>query len=180
MRNLDSRSPTAPIPTCEHKRGQGTYRLWQAMRARRVFTVDDLDELQILKRTSTIDYCNRLVRHGVLCSQIVDGRRTYRLIRDLGPLAPVIIREGGIRDPNQEPRPYEYQDPRSESAVILDTLLRLPCWTCCIERDSARRCDSCGYAAEDRPRLLAAAERATQAVRRVQRPRGNHKGAHHV
>lgn len=158
----------------------GTYRLWQAMRARRTFSVDDLDELQILKRGSTIDYCNRLVRHGILSAHVVDGRRTYRLVRNLGPLAPVIAREGGIRDPNQEPRPYEYQDPRSEAVAILDTLVRLPCWTCSIERDPARQCTTCGYAAEDRPRFVAAADRAAEVMRKIQRPRGNWKGAQHV
>lgn len=174
MRDLDSHSPT-----CAPQRGQGTYRIWQAMRARRSFRVDDLDELGICRRSTIQQYCRRLAAVGILGS---DGRRppTYRLLRDLGPMAPAVTRDGGIRDPNKEPRPYEYTDPRSEAAAILDTLLRLPCWTCCIERNATRQCSSCGYAAEDRPRLLAAADRASQCVRRVQRPRGHWKEAQHV
>lgn len=171
-------SPAAGEPCRSTERGRGTYRLWQAMRARRVFRLDDIDELGACARATTRSYCGRLVKAGVLRR---DAPGVYRLIRDLGPLAPVTCREGGIRDPNAEPeRPYDYTDPRAEAAAILDTLLRLPCWTCSIERDPSRQCRGCAYGEEDRERFIAATERAAECMRKIQRPRGNWKGAQHV
>lgn len=158
----------------------GTYRIWQAIRARRSFQVSDLEELNICQSSTIRRYCQRLAAVGILRR---DGRRpvTFQLVRDLGPLAPVVSVDGGIRDPNVDPtRPYDYTDPRSEAAAILDTLLRLPCWTCSINRDPARQCSACAYSGEDRERFIAAAERAARCVRKIQRPRGNWKGAQHV
>lgn len=167
---------SVPHRTGTHR--TGTHRLWQAMRARRVFRFADLDELEICHPGSVRRYCQRLVVAGILGT---DGRHpaTLRLMRDLGPLAPVISASGGVRDPNVDPkRPYERTDPRAKAAAILDTLIRLPCWTCSLERDPARSCASCEFGGEDRERFHAAAERAAACVRRLQ-PRGRRREASH-
>lgn len=83
------------------------YRLWQAMRVHRRFTVADLERLGACTGKSAGEYCRKLESAGYLRA---DGprrpgvKRTFFLVRDTGPLAPS-LRQGRLVDLNLAEKP---------------------------------------------------------------------------
>lgn len=77
------------------------------MRILRTFTVPDLTATADASETNTVKYVRGLYRAGYLrCVRQKDsGRRgghpVYRLVRDTGPLAPRLQRDGTTYDPNR-------------------------------------------------------------------------------
>lgn len=116
MSGIRGQVKRAPIAT-----GKGRPKMWQTMRIMRQFTVADIEAAAEVTTTSARKYVHFLHVAGyVRCVQPVQSGRTgghalYRLIRDTGPYAPRIGKQG-VRDPNTEPTTAEptVTIPRSE------------------------------------------------------------------
>ncbi len=77
-------------------------RCWQAMRVLKVFSQADLQTCAEIDEDFAYEYCAALIRAGFLTSN-GGGRKgsEYRLVRNTGPLAPVLqLQKGQIYDPN--------------------------------------------------------------------------------
>lgn len=79
---------------------------WQAMRILRVFTLPQLQAVCEMKRDNAIVFVHRLRRAGYLTTRSPSSRGTpgvcamYRLVRDSGPLCPILWNDGRVFDRN--------------------------------------------------------------------------------
>lgn len=78
----------------------GQYRLWSLMRVHRVFTYQDLMAVVDRSLHTVKSYCLGLARAGYLRRSGKHDRPVYTLIRDTGPYAPQIRRDGRVFDLN--------------------------------------------------------------------------------
>lgn len=77
---------------------RGQQGFWDLIRELRVFTVSQLDGRSNVSRDTIHDYVKRLVRIDVVAVEKTDerGAKVYRLVKDLGPEAPKVRRDGTI------------------------------------------------------------------------------------
>ncbi|MFP4131294.1 MAG: hypothetical protein ACLFTX_06545 [Thiohalospira sp.] len=84
-------------------------RIWQSMRVLRVFDIPALAATAEAGLANVSTYVSSLVRAGVVAQQqerqsgVKGGHAVYRLVRDLGPHAPR-LRKDGVWDPNKQQR----------------------------------------------------------------------------
>lgn len=88
-------------------KSQARSRIWQSMRVLRVFDIPTLAATAEAGAANVTTYVTRLVRAGVVAQQrerqsgVKGGHAVYRLVRDLGPNAPR-VRKDGVYDPNRQ------------------------------------------------------------------------------
>lgn len=89
-----------PFNRARHEQS-GQYRMWQAMRVHRTFTYRDITSLEIASFNTVKSYCTALVAAGYLRRTGKHGQpQTYVLVRDTGPFAPQVRRDGRVEDLN--------------------------------------------------------------------------------
>lgn len=88
----------------ERNRDSGQHRIWTTMRVMRRFTQLDLVAPSSAARRTVKDYVLRLCRAEYLTRTELPHNQPhiYRLVRDTGPYAPVLRRDGTVFDPNIE------------------------------------------------------------------------------
>jgi hypothetical protein len=109
--------PHAPQPTAEGmadpnldpKHLDGLTRTWLAMRQLTQFDSPTLQSLTGLKQQTVETYVNKFLKAGLVAvvrphrsGSPIGSYRSYTLVRNLGPLAPVFRRDGSVFDPNAE------------------------------------------------------------------------------
>lgn len=77
---------------------RGQQGFWELIRELRTFTISQLDGRSNVSRDAIADYVKRLVRIGAVAVDKTDerGAKVYRLVKDLGPEAPKVRRDGTI------------------------------------------------------------------------------------
>ena len=97
--------------------GQGSRALWSAMRVLGHFTVSELiaHSHKTIAETTVKSYLKHLHRAGYLAMQRQRGGAHYHLVRNTGPLPPMIQRSKAVYDPNR--REVAWQRPEGD---ILD------------------------------------------------------------
>lgn len=86
--------------------GLGRARLWKSMRHLRMFTRPDLEATAEVKAHAVAAYVSALIRSGYLLSVspyqrgVPGGEEKFRLVKNTGPAAPRVLRDGSIFDPN--------------------------------------------------------------------------------
>jgi hypothetical protein len=79
--------------------------LWCTMRVLKEFTVANLVKYTGAEFLYARKYCWGLAKHGYLLDQHYEGRKenkpkNFVLLRDTGPLAPILMPDGQAFDPN--------------------------------------------------------------------------------
>lgn len=97
--------------------GQGSHALWQGMRVLGQFTVADLiaHAHTDIAETTVKAYLKHLHRAGYVAMHRQRGGARYHLVRNTGPLPPMIQRSKAVYDPNR--RQVAWQRPEGD---ILD------------------------------------------------------------
>lgn len=80
----------------------GIEAIWRAIKMAKVFTITELADLTSIERNTVSDYCIRLAGAGVLSKIPKHKTRElqFRLVRNLGRLAPKILTGKMVFDPN--------------------------------------------------------------------------------
>jgi hypothetical protein len=96
-------------PNLDPQHLDGLTRTWLAMRQLTQFDSPTLQSLTGLKQQTVETYVSKFLRAGLVAvvrphhsGSPIGSYRSYTLVRNLGPLAPVFRRDGSVFDPNAE------------------------------------------------------------------------------
>lgn len=99
--------PRTAQATTKTKRGNDARaQAWRSMRMLKVFSLSDLQVTGVIRYDNARRYVQRLEACGVIRLAVahVSGRagsvKRWRLVKDLGPKAPITRGDGGLYDPN--------------------------------------------------------------------------------